>query len=102
MRTALDTDPSDTPAKYHLAFALLQTQQKPEAKKLLEEVLKQDAKYSDAYYQLGKLQLEEGDAKTAITNLEAGSNLSPDSDYIHYQLAMAYRRDAQRSEPPGK
>ena len=66
-----------------------------EAKKLLEEVLKQDPKYADGYYQLGKLQLEEGDVKTAITNLEAGSKLSPNSDYIHYQLAMAYRRDAQ-------
>jgi tetratricopeptide (TPR) repeat protein len=95
LRTALTATPSDTPAKYHLAFALLQIQQKTEAKKLLQEVLEQDAKYADAYYQLGKLQLEEGDAKTAITNLQAGIKLSPDRDYMHYQLAMAYRRDAQ-------
>jgi tetratricopeptide (TPR) repeat protein len=95
LRATLDANPSDTPAKYHMAFALLQTQKKAEAKELLEEVLKQDENYADAYYQLGKLQLEEGDAKTAITNLQAGSKLKPNSDYIHYQLAMAYRRDAQ-------
>jgi hypothetical protein len=34
----------------------------------------------------------------AISNLEAGSKLSPESDYIHYQLAMAYRRDARVSD----
>ena len=58
-------------------------------------MIKQDPKYFDAYYQLGKLQLEQGETKAAIGNLEAGSQLSPNSDYIHYQLAMAYRRDAQ-------
>jgi predicted Zn-dependent protease len=46
-------------------------------------------------YALGKLQLEQGATKAAIASLETGSRLSPASDYIHYQLAMAYRHDAQ-------
>lgn len=98
LRIALKLTPKDIPTKYHLAFALLQVQQKEEGQKLLHEVIQQDPKYTDAYYQLGKLQLEEGDTKSAIANLEAGVKLSPDSDYIHYQLAMAYRRDSRTDD----
>jgi tetratricopeptide (TPR) repeat protein len=90
---------SDDPAKkYHLAFSLIQIQQKEEAATLLRQVIDQDPKYSDAYYELGKLQLEQGDVKPAITSFETGSRLSPNSDYIHYQLAMAYRRDSRTED----
>jgi len=61
-------------------------------------VIAQDPKYADAYYELGKLQLEHGDTKSAISSLEVGTKLSPESDYIHYQLAMAYRRDSRTSD----
>jgi predicted Zn-dependent protease len=98
LRTALKLNPTDTPTKYHLAFALIQIQQKAEAQTLLLEVLQQDPNYADAYYELGKLQLEQGDAKAAIASLEAGTKASPDSDYIHYQLAMAYRRDSRSAD----
>jgi len=98
LRTALKLNPADTPTKYHLAFALIQVQQKTEAQTLLQQVLQQDPKYADAYYELGKLQLEQGDAKAAITSLEAGTKASPNSDYIHYQLAMAYRRDSRSAD----
>jgi tetratricopeptide (TPR) repeat protein len=98
LRTALKLNPTDTPTKYHLAFALIQIQQKAEAQTLLQEVLQQDPNYADAYYELGKLQLEQGDAKAAIASLEAGTKASPDSDYIHYQLAMAYRRDSRSAD----
>jgi hypothetical protein len=36
--------------------------------------------------------------KTAISNLETGTKLKPDGDYIHYQLAMAYRRDSRTED----
>ncbi len=94
-RTALQLDPSDSSTKYHLAYTLVQMQQKDEGQKLLLQVVQQDPKYADAFYQLAKLQLEQGDTKTAIANLEAGAQLTPDSEYIHYQLAMAYRRDSR-------
>jgi len=96
-RAALKLNPTDASTKYHLAFALIELQQKDEALTLLQQVIQQDPKYADAYYELGKLQLEKGDIAAAISSLEAGIKLSPDSDYIHYQLAMAYRRDS-RSE----
>ncbi len=97
-RTALKQSPNDASKKYHLAFALIQVQQKEEARKLLDEVIKQDPKYADAFYELGKLQLEQGDVKSAIANFETGSQLSPNSDYMHYQLAMAYRRDSRTQD----
>lgn len=98
LRTALKLNPSDQTAKYHLAFALLQTQQKDEAKQLLTQVVEQNPNHADAYYQLGKLQLEQGDVKQAISSLETASKISPESDYVHYQLAMAYRRDSRSDD----
>jgi tetratricopeptide (TPR) repeat protein len=97
LRTALKLNPSDVSVKYHLAFSLIQIQQKEEAQTLLREVIQQNPKHADAYYELGKLQLEQGDTKGAVLSLESGIEASPDADYIHYQLAMAYRRDS-RSE----
>jgi Tfp pilus assembly protein PilF len=41
------------------------------------------------------VQLEKGNTQQAVSNLETGSHLNPDSDYIHYQLALAYRREAR-------
>jgi Tfp pilus assembly protein PilF len=58
----------------------------------------QDPAYADAFYQLGKLQLEQGDTKTAISNLEISAKLSPASDYTHYQLSMAYRHDSRNED----
>jgi tetratricopeptide (TPR) repeat protein len=97
-RAAVTLDPGDATAKYHLAYALIQMQKKDEGQALLREVVVQNPAYADAFYQLGKLQLEQGDTKAAISNLETSARLSPASDYIHYQLAMAYRRDSRTEE----
>jgi|ERR1039458_7149164 tetratricopeptide (TPR) repeat protein len=97
-RAALALDPKDATAKYHLAYSLIQMQKKDEGQALLREVVLQDPTYADAFYQLGKLQLEQGDTKTAISNLETSARLSPASDYIHYQLSMAYRRDSRTED----
>jgi len=97
-RAALKLDAVDVTSKYHLAYSLIQMQQKPDALPLLREVIAQDPKYADAYYQLGKLQLEAGNTQEAVSNLEAGTRLSPDSDYIHYQLALAYRRESRAED----
>jgi tetratricopeptide (TPR) repeat protein len=97
-RAALKLDPSNPQAKYHLAYSLIQMQQKDEGLALLREVVQQDPTYADAFYQLGKLQMEQGDTKTAIASLETGERLAPDSEYIHYQLSMAYRRDSREDD----
>lgn len=98
LRAALSSNPQDAPTKYHLALALLQSQMKDEAQSLLAQVIQQDRRYADAYYQLGKLELESGDAKQAISNLESAAALSPRSDYIHYQLSLAYGRDSRADD----
>lgn len=49
----------------------------------------------DIYYRLGKVQLEQGDIKTAITSLEAGVKLGPENELLHYELSNAYRRDSR-------
>ncbi len=97
-RKSLNLKPGDIRTKYHLAFALIAIQKNEEASALLKEVVRQDPAYVDAYYELGKLQLDQGDAKAAIASLETGAKLGPDRDYIHYQLAMAYRRDSRISD----
>jgi tetratricopeptide (TPR) repeat protein len=95
LQAALKLNPTDVQSKYHLAFALLQIQKKDEALPLLEEVIRQDPKFADAFYQLGKIQLEQGETKAAILNLETSAKLNPGSDYMHYQLSLAYQRDAR-------
>jgi tetratricopeptide (TPR) repeat protein len=98
LRTSLKQNPTDVSAKYHLAFALIQIQEKDEAQKLLRDVIQQDPNRADAYYELGKLLLEQGDTKGAVASLETGTKVGPDADYIHYQLAMAYRRDSREED----
>jgi tetratricopeptide (TPR) repeat protein len=97
-RAALAGNSKDNVTKYDLALALLQTQQKDEAVPLFQQVIQQEPKYADAYYQLGKLELESGDTKKSISNLETAANLSPNSDYIHYQLSLAYGRDSRSDD----
>jgi tetratricopeptide (TPR) repeat protein len=97
-RAALKLDAADVSSKYHLAYSLIQMQQPQDALPLLNEVIRQDPKFADAYYQLGKVQLEKGNTQEAVFNLETGSHLNPDSDYIHYQLALAYRREARSAD----
>jgi len=97
-RDALKENPSDATSKYNLALALLQGQRKDEALPLLQQVIQQDPKYADAFYELGKLELESSDTGQAIANLEMAARLSPASDYIHYQLSLAYGRDSRPDE----
>ena len=98
LRNALKLDPADISSKYHLAYALIQLQRKDEARALMEEVIRSDPNHADAHYELGKLQLERGEVKAAISNLETGTKLNPDGDHIHYQLAMAYQRESRAAD----
>jgi hypothetical protein len=42
--------------------------------------------------------LDAGQVKPAIEHLEAAARLSPDIDYIHYQLQVAYRKDDRMAD----
>jgi tetratricopeptide (TPR) repeat protein len=94
-RTALKIDSSDLTSKYYLARALIQLGQTKDALELLKELAQSSSKNPDAYYQLGKLQLEEADAKSAILSLQEAAGLSPESEMIHRELAAAYRQDSR-------
>jgi Flp pilus assembly protein TadD len=48
--------------------------------------------YANAQYQLGKIQLDRGQAADAVMHLEAAARLRPQTDYMHYQLQAAYRK----------
>jgi predicted Zn-dependent protease len=90
---AVKLDPSDTAAQYHLALALIALKQKEEAQTILLELVQKRPQDADVCYQLGKLQLGSGDVKAAIANLETAARIRPGSDYIHFELASAYRQD---------
>jgi predicted Zn-dependent protease len=95
LRTALQIDPSDVEAKYYLAITFIQLRQTKTARDILQDLTKSGSKNPDVYYRLGKLQLEEADAKSAIQSLQAAAGLSPGSELIHQALATAYRQDSR-------
>ena len=101
LRKELLVTPNDPNVLTALAFALLQTSQKAEARSLLEAAVKASPEHAQSQYELGKLLLEEGDVPGAITHLERSEASDGSKDYVHYQLATAYRKasrldDAQR------
>jgi tetratricopeptide (TPR) repeat protein len=89
----LKLNPADREAQYNLGFAYLQQSRVDEARALFAQIIASDPKHANAQYQLGKILLDKGDVKEAITHLQAAATLTPDVDYIHYQLQAAYRKD---------
>jgi predicted Zn-dependent protease len=101
LRQELLVTPNDPNVLTALAFALVQTSQKTEARRLLEAAVKASPEHAQSQYELGKLLLEDGDVPDAITHLERSEAADASKDYVHYQLATAYRKaarleDAQR------
>ena len=45
-----------------------------------------------------ELLLDRGVVKEAIDHLEAAARLSPQTDYVHYQLQAAYRKESRIAE----
>jgi len=73
-----------------------------EALPLLKQVLREKPDYAEAHYSLGKLMLDQGDVKAAISELEFAVKFGPEKAYAHYQLGRAYlkvgRQDDARQE----
>ena len=57
----------------------------------LKAALKRDPNYAAALELLGLAQLNDGNAKTALTNLQRASVLRPRSDRYYLNLALAYQ-----------
>ena len=101
LREELTLSPDDPNVEYSLAFALLQTSNKEEARKLLLTITAAHPEMAQAQYQLGKLLLDAGDVPIAISHLELAEQDDTSLDYVHYQLQAAYRKvgrtaDAER------
>lgn len=92
LRQELALSPGNANVESSLAFALLQTSAKTEARGLLESAVAADPSHARAQYQLGKLLLDEGDVAGALPHLEAAERSDPSPDYVHYQLQVAYRK----------
>jgi len=97
-RRALKLNPKDDNAKYRLARSMLELKQTDEARTLLAELVRQGSPTSGAYVELGKLQLESGDIKAAVTTLEMGAKLDPENGIVHRALAEAYGKDSRAED----
>jgi tetratricopeptide (TPR) repeat protein len=53
---------------------------------------------AQVYFHLGQLQLERGDGKEAVGNLEMAAKMTPESETIHQALVEAYRKNDQPKE----
>jgi Flp pilus assembly protein TadD len=51
--------------------------------------------HANAQYQVGKILLDRGELKDAVEHLETATHLSPQTDYMHYQLQAAYRKESR-------
>ena len=98
LRAAVRLDPASAVAKYNLASTLIALHENDEAQALLLELAKTGWQNPHVYYSLGKLQLERGEVKAAITDLETAAKLSPNSGPIHHELAEAYRQDSRKED----
>ena len=92
LRQELVLSPGNANVEASLAFALLQTSDRAEARGLLESAVASEPDNARAQYQLGKLLLDDGDLPGALPHLEAAERSDPTPDYVHYQLQVAYRK----------
>jgi tetratricopeptide (TPR) repeat protein len=90
LRTALHINPADKNAQFDLALTLIALGEKGEAQSLLKKLADQpETNDPKIFYQLGKLQLDQGDTDAAVTSLEAAARLAPDDDAIRLELTKA-------------
>ena len=97
-KAELAVRPSDAEAKYDLGFVYLQQSRSDAAMVLFQQVVSDHPEHANAQYQLGKLLLDKGQIKEGTAHLEIAARLSPQTDYVHYQLQAAYRKDSRTAD----
>jgi tetratricopeptide (TPR) repeat protein len=65
---------------------------------LFRSVIATHPENGNAHYQLGKLLLDGGNVKEAVAQLEEAARELPQTDYVHYQLQAAYRKEARAAD----
>lgn len=98
LKQELTLSPGEPNVQSALAFALLQTSHKDDARALLEQTVAAHPDHAESQYELGKLLLENGDAANAVPHLEASEKNDGSKDYVHYQLGTAYRKTGRPSD----
>jgi tetratricopeptide (TPR) repeat protein len=98
LRTAITLDPANTEAKDALALSLIALGRRVEAETLLAGLVAGGSLNAETYFSLGQLQLERGDAKSAVGSLETAAKMTPENKEIHETLVEAYRKNAQPEE----
>jgi tetratricopeptide (TPR) repeat protein len=88
----LNAVPDEPDALYHLGFVDQEQSRIDEALALYLKVIAANPDYVNAQYEAGKILMDRGDFANAAVHLQAAASLSPDKDYIHYQLQAAYRK----------
>ena len=88
----LKLEPADPNALYNLGFVYLQQSRVDDAAALFRQVLSAQPNHANANYELGKILMDRGQWKEAVDHLEIAAQLSPETDYMHYQLQAAYRK----------
>lgn len=88
----LKLDSADPDALYNLGFVYLQQSRVDDAVQVFQQVLSEHPNHANAQYELGKILLDRGRLDEAVDHLETAIRLSPETDYMHYQLQAAYRK----------
>ncbi len=88
----LKLTPGDLDSKYHLAFVDQQQSKIDDALALYLKVIAANPDYANAQYETGKILEDRGQYSDSVGHLEAAARLTPEKDYIHYQLQAAYRK----------
>ncbi|HVV98723.1 MAG TPA: tetratricopeptide repeat protein [Planctomycetaceae bacterium] len=84
----LRADPNDTFLHYALALEDLSEGNPGAARQRLEDVLQRDSKYVAAYFQLGQLLAEAGEANEARSVIERGIAAARDTGDAHAESEM--------------
>jgi tetratricopeptide (TPR) repeat protein len=97
-QTALGLAPADGYAKFGLAMTDIAMGKKAEAQGLLADLAKQGSKNGEVYFQLGKVQVELGEVKAAVSNLQTAATLTPGKAAYHLELSKALKMNEQPQE----
>ena len=91
----LEIDPHSMLATYKLGSLLVESAKPAEGKPLIEAALHQDSNLKEAYYYLGRAQMQLGNESEALDALKKAVTINSDPDLLAqawYQLATVYRR----------
>jgi tetratricopeptide (TPR) repeat protein len=95
------THSDNASANYYYAIALLNSDEKShlnQAATLLQNAVRLDPKFAQAYLQLGVLQTKRGDWQSARECYEKAAAGDPNFPDPHFRLAQLYRRTGERQK----